>query len=94
MSTRGKYLTYDGNKFDNTGNCRYVLSQDCVGSQFSIEVQYEANKKKFYRRAVFLRLDCIEVEVNYDGMVKVNKAMKSIWKYKTLWETPFEVVYM
>ncbi|XP_071787753.1 sushi, von Willebrand factor type A, EGF and pentraxin domain-containing protein 1-like [Asterias amurensis] len=71
VSTRGKYLTYDGNKFDNTGNCRYVLSQDCVGSQFSIEVQYEANKKKFYRRAVFLRLDCVEVEVNYDGMVKV-----------------------
>ncbi|XP_022091528.1 sushi, von Willebrand factor type A, EGF and pentraxin domain-containing protein 1-like [Acanthaster planci] len=67
----GGHITYDFNRYEHHGNCRYVLSQDCTGSQFSVEVQYEATKKKIKKWAVWLRLDCVEVEIAYDGSVKV-----------------------
>ncbi|XP_038057936.1 sushi, von Willebrand factor type A, EGF and pentraxin domain-containing protein 1-like isoform X3 [Patiria miniata] len=67
----GWHATYDFKRYGHRGNCRYVLSQDCVGSQFTVEVQYEANKKKIKKWALWLRLDCVEVEIDYDGSVKV-----------------------
>ncbi|XP_071849859.1 uncharacterized protein [Apostichopus japonicus] len=69
------YKTYDGLWHDFQGNCRYILTQDCDESVFSIEVDNEKRSPTAsvsFTSEVVVKTNTHEIRLSRNRLVRVN----------------------
>ncbi|XP_064466328.1 BMP-binding endothelial regulator protein-like [Ornithodoros turicata] len=69
------YRTFDGKIFSYQGLCRYVLTSDCVGSTFSIEVWNDPRYSKSFAwtKSVLIEVNDIKIKLGQFLRVRINK---------------------
>ncbi|XP_043202984.1 BMP-binding endothelial regulator protein-like [Amphibalanus amphitrite] len=68
------YNTFDGKIYNYQGTCKYVLAKDCADRSFSVRVNNDARKSRFFSwtRSVSIKAGGLRISLRQKGRVKVN----------------------